>query len=97
MRRVVRTAAVVLVLAGGPAAMALAQNQGQAPAAQDEFVPISELPPQEQLPAAPLLVGAYVFVVAVLFAYVYSVAGRLSAVQRDLARLEGEQARRGPS
>lgn len=101
MRRVVRTAAVLLVLAGGPAAMAVAQSQSQSqsqtPAAQDEFVPISEIPAQEQLPAAPLLVGAYVFVVAVLFAYVYSVAGRLSAVQRDLARLESEQTRRGPS
>jgi hypothetical protein len=93
MRRVLRTAAVLLVLAGVPATVAFAQ----APAAQDEFVPISELPPQEQLPAAPLLVGAYVFVVAVLFAYIYSVAGRLSAVQRDLTRLEGEQTRRGPS
>jgi hypothetical protein len=93
MRRVLRTAAVLLVLAGGSAGGALAQ----APQQQDEFVPISELPPQEQLPAAPLLVGAYVFVLAVLFGYVYSVAGRLTAVQRDLARLESEQTRRGPS
>ncbi len=93
MRRVLRTAAVLFVLAGACPAVALAQ----APQPQDEFVPISELPPQEQLPAAPLLVGAYVFVLAVLFAYVYSVAGRLTALQRDLARIEGEQARRGPS
>ena len=27
--------------------------------AQDEFVPVDELPPQEQLPAAPLLIAAY--------------------------------------
>ena len=27
--------------------------------AQDEFVPLDELPPQEQLPAAPLLIAAY--------------------------------------
>ncbi len=93
MRRFLRALAVLTLLASGPASAAAAAQPPQ----QDEFVPISELPPQEQLPAGPLLVGAYVFVLAVLFAYVYSVAGRLKAVQRDLARLEGDAARRGPS
>jgi CcmD family protein len=46
------------------------------------------LPPQEQLPAAPLLIGAYVFVLAVLFVYVFSVARRLTNVQRELDRLD---------
>jgi len=36
-----------------------------------------------------------VFVLAVFFAYVLSVARRLSGVQRDIARLEGDLARRG--
>jgi len=86
---------VVGVAASGPA---LHADNGQPPAGQeqqDEFVPISELPPQDQLPAAPLLIGAYVFVLAVFFAYVLSVARRLSGVQRDIARLEGDLARRG--
>ena len=62
----------------------------QQPQRQDEFVPVSELPPTEQLPAAPLLVGAYVFVLVALFVYVLSVARRVAAVQQEVQRLEGE-------
>jgi CcmD family protein len=60
----------------------------QQPTRQDEFVPIDQLPPAEQLAAAPLLIGAYVFVLVVLFLYVYSVARRLTNVQRELDRLD---------
>lgn len=60
----------------------------QQPTRQDEFVPIDQLPPQEQLAAAPLLIGAYAFVLAVLFVYVYSLARRLTNVQRELDRLD---------
>ena len=67
----------------------------QQPEAVDEFVPIDELPPQDQLPAAPLLVAAYAFVVLALFAYLVSIARRLSAVQRDLERLQAELKRNG--
>ena len=67
----------------------------QQPQQQEEFVPIDELPPQDQLPAAPLLVTAYSFVVLALLAYVVSVARRLSGVQRDLDRLESDLKRHG--
>jgi CcmD family protein len=60
----------------------------------DEFVPVSELPPEERLPAAPMLVAAYAFVVLALFAYVLSLSRRLSAVGREILRLE-EQVKRG--
>lgn len=60
------------------------------PPRQDAFVPVSELPPTEQLPAAPLLVGAYVFVLVALFAYVISIARRVGAVRQEVDRLEGE-------
>ena len=70
----------------GTATVAFAQQ----PQRQDEFVPVSELPPTEQLPAAPLLVGAYVFVLVALFVYVLSVAKRVTAVQQEVQRLEGE-------
>ena len=62
---------------------------------QDEFVPIDELSPQDQLPAAPLLVAAYAFVVLALFGYLVSVARRLGRVQRDLDRLESDLDRSG--
>ena len=53
-------------------------------------MPVSELPPTEQLPAAPLLVGAYVVVLVALFVYVLSIARRVGAVQQEVRRLEGE-------
>ena len=76
---------VVTLLLTGPVALAAAQ-----PPRQDEFVPISELPAQDQLPAAPLLVAAYVFVLVALFVYVLSVARRVGAVQREMQALDAQ-------
>jgi len=70
----------------------LAAQQPQ-PQQQDEFVPVSQLPAQDQLPAAPLLVIAYAFVWLALFAYLVSVARRLSYVQREVERLETDMKR----
>jgi CcmD family protein len=87
-------AVLVLMLVSGAACGAAQQPAPQpaptspAPSQQNEFIPIDQLPPQEQLAAAPLLIGAYVFVLAVLFVYVFSVARRLTNVQRELDRLD---------
>jgi CcmD family protein len=72
-----------------------AMAQGQPPEPQDEFRPVGNNPAPEQIPAAPLLIGAYVVVLAGLFAYVVSLSRRLSAVQQDVARLEGDVKRKG--
>lgn len=81
-----RRVAFTLLLMG-IAQVARAQPQ---PQRQDEFIPISELPPTEQMPAAPLVVGAYVFVLVVFFVYMLSVAKRVGAVQREVQSLEAE-------
>ena len=60
----------------------------QPPEPKGEYVPVNQLPPTESMPAAPLLITAYAFVMIVLFAYVFSVARRLSAVQQELSRLD---------
>jgi CcmD family protein len=60
----------------------------QQPKQQEEFLPVDQLPPQEQMAAAPLLIGAYAFVMAVLFLYVWSVARRLTNVQQEINRLD---------
>ena len=75
-------------LGSGVCACATAVAQSSQPTQQNEFIPIDQLPPQDQLAAAPLLIGAYVFVLAVLFLYVLSVARRLTNVQRELDRLD---------
>jgi CcmD family protein len=75
---------LLLTLALAPHARA----QQPPPEPQDEFVPVSELPPQDQLPSAPLLIGAYAFVWLALGGYVLSVARRLNTVQREVERLD---------
>ena len=89
--RLKRWCAVLLLMLVSGAASGAAQQptpQPAQPSQQNEFIPIDQLPPQEQLPAAPLLIGAYIFVLAVLFVYIFSVARRLTNVQRELDRLD---------
>jgi CcmD family protein len=75
---------------------AVALQPAQPPAEpQEEFVPIDQLPPQDQLPAAPLLVTAYGFVWLALGAYIWSVGRRLGRVQREVERLETDLKRTG--
>jgi CcmD family protein len=64
------------------------------PERQDEWLPVSQLPLTEQMPAAPLLVGAYVVVLVGLFAYVLSLAHRIGTIQREIERLDSDLKRR---
>jgi CcmD family protein len=56
----------------------------QAPPGQGEFVPVDQLPPTEQLPAAPLLIAAYAFVWLATAVYVWVVWRRLGRVEREM-------------
>ena len=94
IRRSLATAATLACLAGSTVTLAA---QGAATAQQDGFIPIDQLPPTEQLPAAPLLITAYAFVWVALFAYVLSVARRLTRVQQEVERLESDIRRTGRS
>ncbi len=91
--RIVLTAVLCLLplVAGGQPASA----QDPPPSAEGPFIPIDQLPPQEQLASAPLLVAAYGFVMVALFVYVLSLARRLTAVQREVGRLEADLKRTG--
>jgi len=84
----------VFTSASGRLGDARGLQEAQQPKQTDEFVPISQLPAQDQLPAAPLLVTAYAFVWVVLFAYVMSVGRRLTKVQHEVERLETDIAKR---
>lgn len=52
--------------------------------AQDEFVPMDEIPAEEQLPAAPLLVTAYAAVWAIAIGYLWTIGRRLGALEREI-------------
>ena len=93
MTTLFRVIAVVFVLTG-QTALLVAQGQ---PKQQEVFTPIDQLPPQDQLPAAPLLVGAYAFVLLMLFGYLVMVSRRLSVIQREVERLDSDLRRSGRS
>ena len=61
------------------------------PPAQEEFVPLSEIPPEEQIPAFTLVASAYTLVWLVLVGYVWSVSRRLHAVESELTSLARKQ------
>ena len=71
----------LLISSFTPLVVHVAQTQP----AQDEFVPIDELPPEDQLPAAPLLIAAYAFAWIALLIYIWSLWRRLGLVERELA------------
>ena len=93
MTAALRTIAACMFLLA--CAVPLAAGQAQPPEQQEEFLPVEDLPPTEQIPAAPLLIGAYAFVVVVLFLYLVSVSRRLVVVQREVQRLEADMKRSG--
>ena len=66
-------------------------------AAQDGFVPMDEIPADEQLPAAPLLVAAYAAVWAITIGYLWTIWRRLGTVERELADITRRVADRGQS
>jgi CcmD family protein len=72
----------------------LAGGLFQPPPGQGEFVPINQLPPGDQLPAAPLLIAAYAFVWIALMVYLWSIWRRLDKVEADLHALEHRSAPR---
>ena len=54
----------------------------------DEFVPISEIPPEEKIPAINLVAAAYGFVWVALVGYVWSLGTRLKKAEDEIAHLE---------
>jgi CcmD family protein len=89
MTRIATTLLLLAALASVGAASALAQQQ-PTPEQQNEFVPVDQLPPGEQMPAAPLLIAAYAVAWLALFFYLFSIWRRLQKVEREL----GDVARR---
>lgn len=75
----IRVAMMAVMLAGAPA-FSFAQTP-----AQEGFVPVDQLPGQEELPAAPLVAAAYGVAWAAVLIYLFSIWKRLAAVEREMA------------
>ena len=89
LRRLLVSFVIVLACAVGGSA----QQPPPRPAQQDEFVPVTDLPAQDQLPSAPLVVAAYGFAWLAIGGYLFSVAKRITTVQREIERLEADTKR----
>ncbi len=57
----------------------------QPPSPPDGFVPAGELLAREQLPAAPLVIGAYAVAWVAVFGYLWLIWQRIGRVERELA------------
>jgi CcmD family protein len=66
---------------------ALAQPPQPPTPAQEGFVPLDQSPPDDVLPAAPLVIAAYAVAWVVILLYVWSVWRRLARVEQELAQV----------
>jgi len=66
----------------------------QAPPGQSEYVPIKDLPPADQMPAAPLLIAAYAFAWIAAMFYLWTIWRRLSKVEAEMRVLAQKTAGR---
>lgn len=67
----------------------------QPPAATEEFVPVNQLPPSEQLPGGVFVVIAYGFIWIAAMVYIWSIWRRLGRVEEEMRSLR-QRAGSGP-
>ncbi len=87
MRRAATIITLTLTMLAAAAAAQAGGHVDQPQPPQEEFVPIDQVPPEDQLPAAPYLIAAYAIVWLVVFGYLWSIWRRLSSVEQDLGEL----------
>ena len=83
-KRILALLAFVVIVVAAPAA--IDAQQPRTPA-QEGFVPVDQLPADERLPAAPLLIAAYAIAWVAVLVYLWSIWQRLSKVERELAEV----------
>ena len=66
----------------------------QAPAGQEGFVPASELPPGQELPAGPLVITSYAFFLVLMMFYLWTVWRRIGKVEKEILELQRRQGNR---
>jgi CcmD family protein len=81
-----------LVLVAALTVFGPAVRAQQPPQPPDGFVPADTVKPQEELPAAPLVMGAYAVAWVAVFGYLWSIWNRLGRVERDLQDVSRRQA-----
>jgi CcmD family protein len=80
-----RLALLIVSLTVGSAGWPAAAFAQPPQPAQDEFVPIDQLPADEKLPAARFLIAAYAVAWVAVVGYLWSILRRLGRVEREIA------------
>ena len=96
--RTVRVIGVFLVILIGLVSINVGVVDAQPEPGQEEFVPMDEVPPEDQLPAAPLLVTAYVIIWFLVIGYLWLLWRRMSKMERevgDLSRIISSDRKKG--
>lgn len=88
-RRALGALALGVVVGAAAGAGGLDAAQPPPTAAQEGFVPMDDIPPEDQMPAAPLVAAAYAAVWAIAVGYLWTIWRRLGAVEADLADVAG--------
>lgn len=87
--RILSLLVLVVVLAfnlfGGRRAVLAQQPPPTVAAPEQGFVPVTDRPVQEQLPAAPLVMAAYAVAWVAVLLYLWTIWRRLSQVEREIA------------
>ena len=86
-----RTLAAGLILCATPVRGWALQTTA---AGQGPWIPIDQLPPTDQMPAAPLLIAAYGFVWVATMVYLWTIWRRLGKVEDDMRALQRRGAER---
>jgi hypothetical protein len=55
------------------------------------FVPVTGVPPGEQIPAAPLVIASYAFFLLLMVFYLWTIWRRIGKVEREMSTLEHRQ------
>lgn len=71
----------------GTGALAQQPQQGS----PEGFVPLSSLPPGEEMPAAPFVIAAYGFFLLLMLFYLWTIWNRLGKVEKEMHELERRQ------
>ena len=86
-------AIAVAAVAATPSADVSATQPAAAQTVPDGFEAVTEVPPEEQIPAKPLVAAAYGFIWLAVLGYVGLLWRRLGVVQKDIDALKRSHSR----
>jgi hypothetical protein len=89
----IRRALVAIWLTGLSSLTTVAMSAQQPQSGSDQFLPLDKLPPGQELPAAPFLIGAYAFIWVAAMFYLWTIWRRVGKLGDEMKALERRSAR----